>query len=276
MLDDTLFPTEISMYDPWVIREILHNCIAHQDYSLASRINVVEEPETLLFTNMGTFIPGSLENVLLGDAPPEHYRNPFLAKVMVNLNMIDTIGSGIRRMFKTQKDRFFPMPDYDLSEHNLVKVRLYGKILNEDYTRLLMNKSNLDLMDVFALDKVQKGKPIFENEFKRLKNLKLIEGRRPNLFVSAKVAAVTGAKADYIKQRAFDKDHYERMVISYLEEFGEARRKEFDDLLLEKFSDVLNHEQKINRVRNLLQGMKKKGIVDRIGSRKKGKWVLIK
>ena len=33
------------------------------------------------------------------DAPPEVYPNRFLAEAMVNLNMIDTIGSGIKRMF---------------------------------------------------------------------------------------------------------------------------------------------------------------------------------
>ena len=27
----TLFPVEMAQYDPWVIREALHNCIAHQD-----------------------------------------------------------------------------------------------------------------------------------------------------------------------------------------------------------------------------------------------------
>ena len=32
--DNTLFPTEISQYDPGVIRELLHNCITHQDYTL--------------------------------------------------------------------------------------------------------------------------------------------------------------------------------------------------------------------------------------------------
>ena len=29
----SLFPTEITQYDPWVIRETLHNCIAHQRLS---------------------------------------------------------------------------------------------------------------------------------------------------------------------------------------------------------------------------------------------------
>jgi len=54
--------------------------------------------------------------VIRRDAPPEIYRNRFLAEAMVNLGMIDTIGSGIKRMFQKQRDRNFPMPDYDLSE----------------------------------------------------------------------------------------------------------------------------------------------------------------
>ena len=49
-----------------------------------------------------------------------------------------------------------------------------------------MTLSNLDLMDVIALDKVQKKQVISDEEFKRLKAQALIEGRRPNLFVSAK------------------------------------------------------------------------------------------
>ncbi len=80
------------------------------------RINVVEESESLLFTNVGDFLPGTVVEVIRRDAPPEIYRNRFLAEAMVNLGMIDTIGSGIKRMFQKQRDRNFPMPDYDLSE----------------------------------------------------------------------------------------------------------------------------------------------------------------
>ena len=31
LTENTLFPTEITQYEPYVIREVLHNCIAHQD-----------------------------------------------------------------------------------------------------------------------------------------------------------------------------------------------------------------------------------------------------
>lgn len=66
----------------------------------------------------------------------------------------------------------------------------------DKYTRMLMARADLDLMDVIALDKVQKGKPISEDVFRSLKAKKLIEGRRPNLIVSAAVAAATETVVD--------------------------------------------------------------------------------
>lgn len=258
MRDSTLFPTEISQYDSWVIRELLHNCIAHQDYSMQGRITVVEEEETLLFSNMGSFLPQSVENVISFDAPPEYYRNQFLANAMVNLQMIDTIGSGIKRVFTLQRNRFFPMPDYDLSDPKRVRVRLSGKVLDENYTRLLISKTDLRLIDIIALDKVQKKKPLSDSEFSRLKRAKLIEGRRPNLFVAAQIAEATQNKADYIKHRGFDKAHYKKMVLSLLKEYGATSRNEINRLLMEKLPDILSPQQKENKIRNLLQEMSKK------------------
>lgn len=78
--DGTLFPVELTQYDPWVIREALHNCIAHQDYGLRGRVQVVETPQALLLTNVGGFLPGRVEDVIDQDAPLEIYRNPYLAE----------------------------------------------------------------------------------------------------------------------------------------------------------------------------------------------------
>jgi ATP-dependent DNA helicase RecG len=64
MRDGTLFPIDILQYDGWVIREMLHNAIAHQDYRQNRRINVVEQEGTLQFTNAGSFQPGSVEKWL--------------------------------------------------------------------------------------------------------------------------------------------------------------------------------------------------------------------
>lgn len=121
--DGTLFPDEVDQYDPYIIREALNNCIAHQDYTLGGKINVVEhEDGKLTLVNSGTFIPESIEKVIEADAPETNYRNPFLANAMVNLNMIDTIGSGIKKMFVIQKNKYFPLPDYDFSNEKIKEI----------------------------------------------------------------------------------------------------------------------------------------------------------
>jgi ATP-dependent DNA helicase RecG len=273
---DTLFPREATQYDPWVLRETLHNCIAHQDYTERGRINIVESPESVLFTNLGSFIPGTVEEMIQHDAPPELRRNPFLADAMVKLNMIETIGSGIKKMFMVQRHRNFPMPDYDLSDPNRVAVRLTGRILDENYTNVLLEKMDVDLMDVIALDKVQKKRAISSEEFKRLKQQKLIEGRRPNVFIAAKIAAATGDKATYIKHRGLDKKHYQELVISFLEKFGPSKKEDLAKFLLEKISDALSLEQKNNRIRNLLQEMRRNGVLDCDGHGPAAIWQLAK
>ena len=48
-------------------------------------------------------LPGDVETVIRQDAPQALYRNPFLADAMVELNLIDSQGGGIKRMFETQR-----------------------------------------------------------------------------------------------------------------------------------------------------------------------------
>lgn len=275
MPDQSLFPIEINQYDSYVIREALHNCIAHQDYELQGRINIIEKPDELIFTNLGDFIPSTVENVIKQDAPQEYYRNRWLTEAMVNLNMIDTIGSGIKKMFIVQRNRYFPLPDYDLNEPNKVKVRIFGKILDENYTKMLINNTDLDLDLVINLDKVQKRQLISREEAKTLRSKKLVEGRYPNLYVSAKIAAITGDKSTYIKNRAFDKEHYKKLIISFLEKYGSASREDIDNLILDKLSDALDEEQKKKKVTNILYEMRKKdNTIINTGSNRKSRWKL--
>ena len=271
---ETLFPLEVTQYDPWVIREALHNCIAHQDYLQSARITVTERPGSLMFTNRGDFIPGTVQRVIERDVPPDRYRNPFLANAMVELNMIDTIGSGIKRMFRRQRDRNFPMPDYDLDEAGVVRVSIPGRVIDERYTRILIERKDLTLMDVIALDKVQKGYPIPKEERELLRKKNLIEGRHPNLYVSESVAAKTDTQADYIRNRSFDRAYFKDMVVAYLRRYHEAKRAEIEKLLLDKVSDALNKEQKRQFIKDLLQEMRKEGTIRTIGITRGAKWVL--
>lgn len=102
----TLFPEEMDTYEPYIIREALNNAIAHQDYTLGGQINVVEYEDKLVFSNKASFIPGNIERVLINDAPEENHRNRCLVDAMVGLKVVDTIGSGIRKMYNYQDDYY--------------------------------------------------------------------------------------------------------------------------------------------------------------------------
>lgn len=271
----TLFPVELDQYDPWVIREALHNCIAHQDYGLHGRIQVVETPGSLILTNVGSFLPGKVETVIRQDAPLEIYRNPFLAEAMVNLNMIDTQGGGIKRMFQKQRGRFFPMPDYDLSESQRVSVRIEGRILDERYARLLMRRTDLDLETIMLLDRVQKRQPITRDEHHRLKAAQLVEGRFPRLVVAAEIASVTGQKARHIRDKGFSNQYYRDLILQIIRQHQPVSRQDIDGLLLDKLPEVLTLEQKQAKIHNLLMSLahRHRAIVN-TGSRKNPQWVL--
>ncbi len=262
---DSLFPEEVDSYDPYIVREALNNCIAHQDYTLGGKINVVEsEDSVLLFSNMGSFIPGSIENVIRSNAPESRYRNSFLAHAMVNLNMIDTIGSGIKRMFTIQRKKFFPLPEYSFTD-NLVKVAITGKIVDMNYARKLAQVPSLALEEIMLLDKVQKCKMLSDTEIKRLRKRKLIEGRKPNLHISSRVAGKTDQKVDYMKMKGIDDSYCKKIIVDYLLQFSEGMKSDFEKVLLDKLPDILDEQKKKNKIKNALQDLRKSGVIMAIG-----------
>jgi ATP-dependent DNA helicase RecG len=260
--DGTLFPDEVLRYEPFIIRESLNNAIAHQDYSKGARINVVEfEDDHLVFSNYGSFLPKSVEDVVLNDTPEEVYRNPFLVEAMKNLDMIETQGGGIRKIFNFQKQRFFPLPNYNF-EDNKVKVTITGKILDENFAKIIIKNSNLGLDEIILLDKVQKHKEISEKEFKHLKKLKYIEGNRPNVYLSYHIIESTNdenLQAEYLANRSFDDSHFKDMILECLKKWGKTKRNKIDNLIIPKLSTALSEEKKKNKVTNYLSALRMEG-----------------
>ena len=274
--EDQLLAVEVAKYDQRIVLEALHNCIAHQDYSRNGRIVVTEKPECLIFENEGSFFEGRPEDYVTGEKTPRRYRNPFLAQAMAELNMIDTMGYGIHSIHVRQARRYFPMPDYDLSSPHAVRMTVYGSVVDPAYSRMLMQKTDLPLDEILALDRVQKRLPLTDPMIKRLRRDGLIEGRKPNLHVSASVAKVTASKADYIRTRAQDDDYYGKLITDYLRKFERATREEIDKLLKDKLSDALDETQKSNKIGNLLTKLRRRGTLVNKGSNKKPSWELVR
>jgi ATP-dependent DNA helicase RecG len=273
--DNELLATTVDKYDTRSILEALHNCIAHQDYGLNSRILLTEQVDKLLFQNAGNFYEGNPEDYAFGTKTPEKYRNQWLATAMVNLGMIDRLGYGIHSLCLSQRKRFFPMPDYDLSQQGKVTLMIYGQAIDENYSKILIQRSDLDLQDVINLDRVQKKRPITDFAATELRRQKLIEGRKPNYFVGIKVAQITDKRAEYSKNKGMNKQYYLDFILQSIEQHRSMTRKDIDELLWEKLPDIYDDRQKKNKITNLISELRRlKKIVNK-GNFAQPKWMLL-
>ena len=250
----TLFPDTMKQYDDYTIREALHNCIAHQDYTLQQRINFVENPGCLYYSNAGT-----LENALRNEEPQTHFRNECLCRAMVDFNMIDTVSRGIKKMFNEQWRRRFPMPDYEIDPiKKKVVVRIYGNEINKRYTDLLKTNNTLSLWDCISLDAVQKGRTIHEDIAQDLLKRGLIEGEAPHYSISLSIAKDTRQLPYYTKTKGLDKEKLRQMVLQYLSNAGDEGAKR--DSIYEYLKDVLpankTEEQQLRLLGDMLKAMK--------------------
>ena len=260
----TLFPDTMKQYDDYTIREALHNCIAHQDYTLQQRINFVENPGFLYYSNAGSFIPGTLENALRNEEPQTYFRNECLCRAMVDFNMIDTVSRGIKKMFSEQWRRCFPMPDYEIDEvKKKVVVRIYGNEINKRYTDLLKTNDTLSLWDCISLDAVQKGRTIHGDVAQDLLKRGLIEGCPSNYCISLSVAKNTRQLPSYTKTKGLDKEKLRQMILQYLKNAGEDGAKR--DSIFEYLKDVLpqnrTEEQQLRVLGDLLNAMKDSDLI---------------
>lgn len=184
--------------------------------------------------------------------------------------MIDTIDSEIRRIYDIQKKKYY----YDLSEDNRVKVTLYGKIIDENYSKILFEKTNLDIQEVMLLDRVQKGYSITKEQSDYLRRENLIEGRYPNIYISSNIAKITNQEKQYIEITGLDNKYYKDYILTYIKKFGKATREEINNLIYPKLPINLDEKQKNNRVRTILTSLKNENRIKNIGSDAKPYWII--
>lgn len=271
--NNTLIPTEVWKYDEKMILEALHNCIAHQRYQSNCRIIVTEKNDSLEFWNAGDFYEGKYEDYIDGTKTPKKYRNPFLVQAMNNIKMIDSQGYGIHTMFARQKERFLPMPDYDSTEDNGVKLTIPGNVIDIDYSVRLIQDTSIDLTTAVLLDRVQKHLDISDSAINKLRKANLIEGRKGHLIISKAVAKSTGTEAEYSKQKGFSDEFCCNLILKALDEHTSLPRKKINALLLEYLPNDKDEKLNIYKVGNLLSKMKRLGKID---INENGEWYQLK
>ena len=258
---DSLIPAEVWKYDTESILEGMHNSIAHQQYEKNARIIVTENMDSLKFQNDGNFYEGDYKEYITGEKTPKSYRNPALVKAMVNIRMIDTQGYGIHKMYQSQKDRYLPMPDYDLSTADEVVLNLPGTIIDENYSLMLLANQDMSLMDAVLLDQVQKGKPINDSAIKKLRKEGLIEGRKPHLYVSKQIAKATNTQVEYTLKKGFNDAECQEWIMKALNDHKVLSRKQINELLWNKLPVDYTDTQRVNKIGNLIMKLKRQGVI---------------
>ena len=104
----------------------------------------------------------------------------------------------------------------------------------------------------------------------------MIEGKAPNIFLSATISETIGEKDRYVKNKAFDDQYYKDLIVKYLEQYGSAKKKDIRTLLWDKLPEIMEDKQKEDKVRNLLSSMRKKGIITTSSKKQqKSSWILV-
>ncbi|TAL64845.1 MAG: transcriptional regulator [Burkholderiaceae bacterium] len=255
----SLLAVELPKYETRVILEALHNCIAHQDYERGERVVVEESINRLEFQSAGAFFDGEATDYAVTSKVPGSYRNPWLANAMRSIGMIDSAGFGIREMFQEQRKRFLPLPDYEKSTPSHVVLTIYGQQLDENYSRMLMESTDLPIEQVVWLDRVQKKERIADEQAALLRRKGLITGRKPNLIVSAAVATFTKTENQYVLNKGMDDDYYKRAIVSRLK-LGPASGDQLRQLVIDKLPAVLTPKEKETKVKNLRTALRLRGL----------------
>ncbi len=267
----TLFPDTMKQYEDYSIREALHNCIAHQDYSLGGRITLVENEGFLYYSNRGSFIPGSVEKVLRDKGPQKDYRNTCLSHGMVHFNMIDTVGRGIPKLFKEQRRRFFPMPEYEIDDSaKTVSVTIYGIASDDAYTDLLKSDSTLSLMECLWLDAVRTHRPITKEAARHLKDKKLIEGKAPRYNIALSVAKKVQQIGQYTRETGLNKKAQVKLILQLAfnaDSTGFKRVVAFE-IIEQSLPASMTKTQKLNHVSHMLRDMQTDGLLKKNDSGK--------
>lgn len=169
-------------------------------------------------------------------------------------------------MFNFQRQRLFPLPDYNI-ENNRIQVTIIGKIVNLEYANILARQTDLSLAEAEILNRIQLNHLVSDEEIAHLRKKKLIEGRKPNLYIAKTVAQQLNQKTDYSNNKGFEDGYYCDLILKALTEHKVLTKQEIAKLLWKKLPDVLDDDQKKIKIKNLLAKMRSS---DRIENTRKG------
>lgn len=154
-------------YPQEAIREALLNAIVHRDYSFSGSIIINVNDNEMEFISIGGLLPGlSLDDIRSGISQP---RNKKLAEVFHRLHLIESYGTGIRRIYNFYSN-CFNQPRIEVTT-NTFKIILPN--MNSNSARQTQNTvATATLQMQKVLDFIEENGQITDSEVQKLLDIK--------------------------------------------------------------------------------------------------------
>ena len=154
-------------YPEEAIREALLNALVHRDYSFSGSIIINVNESKMEFISLGGLLPGlSPEDIRIGVSQP---RNKKLAEVFHRLRLIESYGTGIRRIFKLYEN--FPVqPNIEVTANafKIVLPNMNANNVKETTNTALAVTPQMQTV----LDFIEKNGQITDSEVQELLDVK--------------------------------------------------------------------------------------------------------
>ena len=130
-------------------------------------------------------------------------------------------------------------------------------------------------LDIELLNRVQLGKPLSDEEIARLRSKRLIEGRKPKIYIAKHIAQKVGQKIEYSEHKGLGNKRCEEFLLTALRDHKSLSRREIDKLLWNLLFYLLDDRQKKDKITNLLAKLKRQGKIRNESQGPNSDWFIV-
>ena len=125
---------QLQRYPEDVVREALANAFVHRRLDLTGPVQVEHFDDSLTITSMGPLVDGvTVDNILTTASRP---RNRLLARAFRHLGLIEELGTGVARMYRSMLRLGKPPPEF-VESANSVRVSVVGGPAGKEFARFV-------------------------------------------------------------------------------------------------------------------------------------------
>ena len=119
------------------------------------------------------------------------------------------------------------------------------------------------------------GRSLSDEEIARLRSKRLIEGRKPKLYIARQIAQKVGQKVEYSEHKGLGNKRCEEFLLTALRDHQSLSRPEIDRLLWPLLPNLLDEKQKKDKITNLLTKLRKQGKIRNRSQGPNSEWLIV-